>query len=131
MPNATKRQVEAWWYVLASERNRPQAEQSRFKVKPLTQAQRMRIWDDHNWVTVDKEGQRAITSRGLQQAHELCVSQLLEVQNFPLEGPTPWPVDGSKGEKEAYLEMLEDIDVFEIGDAIRTKSTLEVEAKNS
>lgn len=131
MPNATKRQVEAWWYVLDAERAKPKEEQSRFRCQPLTQAQRMRVWDDHNWVTVGTNGERAISTRGLQQAHELCLSQITEVQNFPLDGPKPWPDKGSKGEKEAYLEQLEDMDVFEIGNAIRNKSTLEVEAKNS
>lgn len=131
MPKATKRQVEAWWYVLMSEREKPKEEQSRFLCKPLTQAERMRVWDDHNWVTVDREGQSAVNSRGLQQAHALCVSQIIEVQNFPLEAPRPWPAQGSKAEKEAYLEQLDDMDVFEIGNAVREKSVLEVEAKNS
>jgi hypothetical protein len=130
MPNATKRQVEAWWYVLRSERDKPKDEQSRFRCNPLTQAERMRVWDDHNWVTVNGQtGDRSITSRGLQQAHALCVTQIIEVENFPLEGPKPWP--GSKAARETYLEMLDDMDVFEIGNAIREKATLEVEAKNS
>lgn len=131
MPNATKRQVEAWWYVLVSEREKSKPEQSRFLCQPLTQAERMRVWDDHNWVIVNGDGTSSVNSRGLQQAHELVIDKLRDVQNFPLDGPKPWPANGSKAEKEAYLEMLEDMDVFEIGNAIREKSTLEAEAKNS
>jgi hypothetical protein len=37
--------------------------------------------------------------------------------------------DGSRKEKEAYLELLDDMDVFEIGNAIREKSTLEAGSK--
>jgi hypothetical protein len=131
MPNATKRQVESWWYVLLSEREKPAQEQSKFLLKPLTQAERMRVWDDHNWVTVDKDRNSAVISRGLQQALSLCISQLAEVQNFPLDGPKPWPLGGSRMEKEKYLEMLDDMDILEIGNAIRDKSTLEPEVKNS
>jgi hypothetical protein len=131
MPNAVKRQTEAWWYVLVSERAKPKEEQSRFRLKPLTQSERMRVWDDHNWVTVSADGGSQVNSRGLQQAHSLVVANLLEVENFPLDGPKTWPIDGSRKDKEAYLELLDDMDVFEIGNAIREKSTLEVEAKNS
>jgi hypothetical protein len=131
MPNAVKRQTESWWYTLHSERGKPKDQQSRFRLKPLTQAERMRVWDDHNWVTVKADGESAVNSRGLQQAHALVISNLLEVENFPLDGPKAWPVEGNRKEKEAYLELLDDMDVFEIGNAIREKSTLEVEAKNS
>lgn len=132
MPNATKRQVEAWWYVLLSERDKPKEQQSRFLLKPLTQSQRMRVWDDYNWVQVDKDGGRSINSRAFQQAESLMVEQLLETENFPLDGPKPWPNNGSSPEiKRQYLEMLDDMDVFEIGNAIREKSTLEPEIKNS
>jgi hypothetical protein len=129
LPNATKRQVEAWWYVLQSERDKPQAEQSRFLLKPLTQAERMRVWDDSSWVAIDKNGSKSITARGFQQAHELCMTNIEEVQNFPLDGPKLWPK--SKPERLDYLALLDDMDVFEIGNAVREKSTLEPEAKNS
>jgi hypothetical protein len=131
MPNAVKRQVEAWWYVLLSEREKPKEQQSRFLLKPLTQAERMRVWDDHNWVNVSSDGSSTVSSRGLQQAHALVLTNLLETENFPLDGPRKWPAEGSKTEKLTYLELLDDMDVFEIGNAIREKSTLEPEAKNS
>lgn len=131
MPNATKRQVEAWWYVLLSEREKPKDQQSRFLCNPLKQGERMHVWDDHNWVTVDKDGKRSITTRGLQQAYELCLTNLAKTENFPLDGPKPWPEKGSVAEKAEYLEMLDDMDVFEIGNAIREKATLEPEVKNS
>lgn len=131
MPNATKRQVEAWWQVLKSEQDKPEQEQSKFLLSPLTQAERMRVWDDSSWLTVDKEGNKAISARGFQQAHALLLGKLLEARNFPLDSPRPWPATGTKGEKETYLEMLSDMDVLELGDAIRNRSTLEVEAKNS
>jgi hypothetical protein len=131
MPKRTKRQVESWWYVLVSEREKPKEEQSRFLLKPLTQAERMRVWDDHNWVTVSPDGASSINARGLQQAHALVVSNLLKTENFPLDAPEAWPEKGSRGEKETYLEMLDDMDVFEIGNEIRNKSVLEQEAKNS
>jgi hypothetical protein len=131
MPNARKPQVEAWWQVLESEKGKPEQEQSRFLLGPLTQAERMRVWDDSSWLTVDKDGNKAISARGFQQAHALLLSKLLEVRNFPLDGPKPWPTTGSRGEKESYLELLNDMDVFELGNAVRERSTLEQEAKNS
>ena len=131
MPNATKRQVEAWWYVLVSEREKPMNEQSKFLLKPLTQGERMRVWDDSSWVAIAKDGSRSITARGFQQAHEILMSNLVETQNFPLDGVKAWPANGSGADREAYLEMLADLDVFELGDVIRNRSTLGPEVKNS
>lgn len=131
MPNATKRQVEAWWYVLLSERKRPIDQQSRFKMRPLTQSERMSVWDDSSWVHVDKEGNRTISTRAFQQARSLVLSNLIETEKFPLDGPKRWPVDGSLDEKSTYLDLLDDMDVFEIGNEVREKSTLEPEVKNS
>jgi hypothetical protein len=85
MPNRAKRQVESWWYVLISERDKRKEEQSRFLLKPLTQSERMRVWDDHNFVTVGPDGSSSISARGLQQAHALVVSNLLKTENFPLD----------------------------------------------
>lgn len=131
MPNATKRQVESWWYVLLSEREKPKAEQSRFFCRPLRQYERMHVWDDSAWITIDADGKKTVSARGFQQAHELCLTHLVATENFPLDEVKPWPDKGSKEEKEAYLEMLDDMDLFEIGNAIREKSTLGAEVKNS
>jgi hypothetical protein len=51
----------------------------------------MRVWDDHNWVHGRSDGRRAVNSRGLQQAHALVISNLLEVENFPLDAPKRGP----------------------------------------
>lgn len=131
MPKATKRQVEAWWYVLLSEQKSPREEQSRFLLQPLTQAERARVWDDFKWVAVAPDGSRAITSRAMQQAYSLVLTKLVETENFPTGEAKAWPADGTPEQKQKYLDLLDDMDVFEIGNAIREKSTLEEEVKNS
>jgi hypothetical protein len=118
MPNAVKRQVESWWFVLESEKTLPPDKQSRFLLKPLTQAERLRVWDDYKWVSVDPQGGRSITPRAMQQAEQLVLSNLLETQNFPLDNPITWPASGGLEAKRKYLEMLDDMDVVEIGNAI-------------
>lgn len=130
MPKAVARQIEAWWYTLISERSSKPEEQSRFKLAPLTQAERMRVFDDASWVSVDNDGKSTVQPRGFQQARELLLEKLVETENFPLGAPKAWPANGSRSAKEEYLELLDDMDVFEIGNAIRQKSTLEVAAKN-
>jgi hypothetical protein len=91
----------------------------------------MRTWDDGYWSQIEANGRRTLNSRSFQQAHALVISQLLATENFPLDAPKQWPVDGSRSDKEAYLELLDDMDVYEIGNAIRDRSILEEEAKNS
>lgn len=132
MAEAARRPIEAWWYVLPSDRELPAEKQSRFLLKPLTQAERMEVWDESDWVSVNPEtGERTIRPRGFRQARELVLRNLVDVQNFPVSSPKPFPKDGTRAERETYINDFDDIDLFLIGNEIREHSSLEREVKNS
>lgn len=135
MPNAIKRIVEPFWYVLKSERDKPLEQQSRFLCAPLAQADRMRVWDETAVTSsvMDGSDQKSaiVMSRSFRQAYELAMSNIVEIERFPLDGPKAWPKDGTADQKRQYLEALDDFDVYEIGVAIRERSVLEDEVKNS
>lgn len=132
MAEAARRPIEAWWYVLPSDRDLPAEKQSRFLLKPLSQAERMEAWDESDWVSIDgTTGERTVKPRGFRQARELVIRNLVDVENFPASKPDPFPKGGSQAERTAYIEKLDDIDLFLIGDEIRKHSSLELEVKNS
>lgn len=132
MAEAARRPVEAWWYILPADRDLPAEKQSRFLLKPLTQAERMEAWDESDWVMVDGiTGDRTVRPRGFRQARELVLRNLVDVQNFPASSPKPFPKDGTPAEKATYVDQFDDIDLFLIGDEIRKHSSLEREVKNS
>lgn len=132
MAEAARRPVEAWWYVLPSDQKLPVEQQSRFLLKPLTQAERMEVWDESDWVMIDgTTGDRTVRPRGFRQARELVLRNLVDVQNFPASKPEPFPKDASQAERVTYIDKLDDIDLFLIGDEIRKHSSLEKEVKNS
>jgi hypothetical protein len=121
------RQLGTWTFVPPSDRKLPAAEQTTFVLKPLTQLQRMEVWDNLRWINPDGTA----AGRAFQQARELCLSNIEDVQNFPPGDPKPWPKDGSTQAKAEYLEQFDDMDVLLIGSAIRDHSGLDDDIKNS
>lgn len=135
MPKKKIRPVESWWYVLPSERENPPEQQSRFLLRPLSQADRMAVWDDLQRIRVERgdgpRGETTIQKRDFQSALELVVSHLERTENFPLGEPQPWDPAWSEERKRSYLEMLDDLDVYLIGNEIRDHAVVEPAAKNS
>ena len=131
MPRRSVRPVEAFWFVLPAERKLPAEEQSRFKFRPLSQAERMRAMDNIESVTIEATGERQLRFRSFQQARETVILTLLETQNFPIDGAQPYDPTAPREDREKYLELLDDNDVYALGDHVFDHSTLGTDAKNS
>lgn len=128
---ATKRPTGTWRFIPPEDRTLPKERQSVFILSPLTQAERMRAWDNLRWIDQDAAGNRTIRSRAYQEALELCIAHIEDVENFPADKPAPFPKNGSSPEeKAAYLDQLDDVSILVIGSEIRNHSSLEEEAKN-
>jgi hypothetical protein len=132
MAKATKRVTESWWYILPSDRELPESEQSRFQLSPLTYAERARMYDQREVIRQSNGGdERTIESRMFSVLAELALTHLEDVENFPASEPLPWPKNGNRDAKQRYLDMLADADVLSIGTEIMVKSTLGDAEKNS
>ena len=131
MAKKANRVVEPFKYVLPADRVLPAGEQSVFTFRPLTQGERMRATDTVEVVHVEGSGERQIRFRTFEQAREVVLACLIKVENFPSEEPIPYPGDGTREEKYRYLEMLDDYDVYRLGDHVIDHSTLGPPEKNS
>jgi hypothetical protein len=127
---ATKRPTGTWRFIPPQDRKLKKEKQTTFVLSPLTQAERMSVWDNLKWVEQDEAGNRTIKSRSYQQALELCIGHIEDVENFPAGKPQAWPKNGDIEGKLKYLDQLDDVSILVIGSEIRNHSTLEEEAKN-
>jgi hypothetical protein len=100
-----------------------------FVLSPLSQGERMAVWDNLKWIEQDTAGNRTISSRSYQQALELCIAHIEDVENFPAGKPKPWPKNGA-GREGRVPGQLDDVSILVIGSEIRNHSSLEEEAKN-
>jgi hypothetical protein len=127
--------AETWSYVLRSDRELPLEQQSRFVLRPLTQAERLQGVDALVHTRTESGGAILQVGRSAQVARDFALSHIVSTQNFPSDGPRPWPADGSLSERSSYLEMLSDDHVSELGNEIWTRSSLakseEAALKNS
>lgn len=132
MARKATRSTELFTYILPRDQKLPVAEQTVFTCRPLTQRERMRAMDNVEAVQIDGgTGEKQLRFRGFQQAYDIVLLCLLEVENFPAENPVPYPAKGDREEKEKYLEMLDDFDVHALGDHIFDHSTIGSAEKNS
>lgn len=131
MPKKPVRQVESWWFVLPDDRVLDAAEQGRFLLAPLTQAERLRAWDERERIQI-ANGTIVQDSRAFRQARELVLSNLVSTENVPSDAPSAWPGrEAPREQREAWLEAnLDDFDVVAIGVEIRERSTLGPAEKN-
>ena len=126
------RDVENFTYVLRGDRQLPPAEQTTFRFRPLTQAERVRILDGMEVVLVDPATRtRAIKPCGVQQAYEVVLLSLVGVENFPAGTAEPYPLDKGREACAKYLEGLDDTHVFELGNYVIDRATLGPPEKNS
>lgn len=131
MAKRSERPVEPFWFVLHADQKLPAGEQSRWRFRPLTQAERMDMLDSIEVVTEDRAGTRSSRFRNFQQARETVLLCLMEVENFPAGAPEKYPQSGTRSEKSKYLEMVEDVEVYALGDHVFFHSTLGPTEKNS
>lgn len=132
MPKKPKRVAEDWTFILPDERALPPEEQGRFRLSPLTLAERMRVRDERSRLTTTAAGEVIVQSRAWTQLRELVIEHLLSTENVPSDAPSPWPgLDSSREKREKWLdENLEDLDVATIGIEIRDKALFGGELKN-
>lgn len=133
---------ESWRYVPLEDRGLPIEEQTTFILTPLTQGERVKVWDGGSWVQQDGAGRSVMLPRSYELAYELCVEHIADIENFPAKkkdadsgmytnGETKlFPVAGTKAEKLKYLDQFDDLTILEVGNEIRDKSTLDTTAKN-
>lgn len=131
MAKRSQRPVEAFWFVLKKDQALPAEEQSRFKFRPLTQAERMRAMDNIESVTIEATGERQLRFRSFQQAREIVITALVDTENFPAGEPLKFDFKASREDREKYVELMEDNDVYAMGDHVFDHSTLGKDAKNS
>lgn len=129
MASKQKRAAETWRYVLVSDQALPPEQQSGFTLRPLTQLERADVRDNMTRFVTVPEGGRVAVARDHRLSVELCVSNIVAVENFPAGAAEPWPE--GKAARFAYLEQLDDAYVQEIGNELWLKATLGDDAKNS
>lgn len=122
-----KRPTGTWVYIPKDDAELPADQQTRITCRQLTQGERMEAWDNLNWTQRDTEGNVTLLPRTFRMARELCISCIVQVENF---ATTPWPQYGSDEEKGAWLDNLPDMEMLAIGQAIRSRAFLEDEIKN-
>lgn len=130
MATRSKRPVEAFWFVLKKDQKLPAEEQSRFKFRPLTQAERMRAMDNIESVAIEATGERQLRFRSFQQAREIVITTLVDTENFPAGDHAKFDPKASREDREKYVELMEDNDVYAMGDYVFDHSTLGQDAKN-
>lgn len=125
------RDVENFTYVLRGDRALPPAEQSTFRFRPLTQAERVRILDGMEVVLVDPSTRtRSIKPCGVQQAYDAVLLSLVAADNFPAGAAEPYPIDKGREACVKYLEGLDDLSVLELGNYVIDRATLGPPEKN-
>lgn len=134
MAQRASRPAESFTYIPIADRALPVEQQSRFTLRPMTLTERAAARDNMSRTQV-RDGERTIASRSRQLAVELTLNHLLAAENFPAGEPKPWPADAPLADRQAYLELLGDDLVNEIGNEVYIRSTLAgaggAEIKNS
>lgn len=128
------RQAEAFTYIPKADRELPVEQQSRFVLRPLSLAERLRAIDELRVVEhrdVDGVVSEIVHTRGFQQSGELVRTHLLDAHNFPAGAPERWPADGTRAQQDAYLEQLDEFLILELGNALRERSAMSDAAGNS
>ncbi|MEX1185321.1 MAG: hypothetical protein WEA80_01870 [Gemmatimonadaceae bacterium] len=130
MARKTTRPAEPFKYILPRDRKLPAAEQTVFTCRPLAQQERMQAMDNVEAVQIDGSGERQLRFRGFQQAYEIVMRCLVDVENFPAGSPVPYPSKEDREARAKYLEMMDDFDVHALGDHIFDHSTIGSAEKN-
>lgn len=128
MPKKFKRSTESWEYVLERDREAPPEEQSRFMLRPLTVSERAAVHSNLVMLAEATDGTRQTQTRSHIVGVSIAVQNIVGVENFPSDQPTPWPA--TRDERLKYLEQLHDDDVQEIANEVFAKSTIDTALKN-
>jgi hypothetical protein len=130
MAKRATRVVEPFWYVLFEDKTLPAGQQTRWRFRPLSQAERMDFLDQTEIVTEDGTGTRQLRFRNFAQSREIVLLTLIEVENFPAGDPVKYPDAGSRDQKSKWLEDVADTQIYELGQHVFNHSTLGIPEKN-
>jgi hypothetical protein len=130
MAKRATRVVEPFWYVLLEDKTLPAGQQTRWRFRPLSQAERMDFLDQTEIVTEDGTGTRQLRFRNFAQSREIVLLTLIEVENFPAGDPVKYPDVGSREQKSKWLEDVADSQIYELGQHVFNHSTLGTPEKN-
>jgi hypothetical protein len=125
---ATRRSSESFWLTPKADQGLPADDQSRFKFRPLTQAERMNALDDFAVHIKRADGSMELKTRDYGQSRTIVRAHLIEVDNFPAGAPEPWPAD--EAARDAYLEQIDDMVLHELGQAVLDRGVMEPAAGN-
>lgn len=132
MARKSTRPTEPFTYILPEDKKLPAEEQTVFTCRPLSQQERMRAMDAMEVVQLDgRSGERQIRFRSFEQKREIALMCIIDVSNFPVGSPKPFPAKGDAEEKAKYLAEMEDVDVYLVGEYIFDHSTIGSAEKNS
>jgi hypothetical protein len=124
-----ERLAESWTYIVVTDRALPPEDQTVFRLRPMSQAERLAAFDDASRTVVQLDGTQAVIGRERQVAHRICLTHIEEIRNFPASAAMPWPTN--REARERYLELLDDDVIREVGNEIYDRSTAGVAEKNS
>lgn len=117
--------------ILSADRAAPIHERSVFVVTPLLERDRFRMSDEATIRVRRPDNLVETIDRGYAQALDACVIAVTDVENFPSDGPLPYPKAGSYDEKVAYLAQLTMPGVYELGRIILDAAYASAAEKNS
>jgi hypothetical protein len=129
MASKITRPAQSWTYILDDDRDLPDAEQSRFTLRPLTQQERAVIRDEIGRIETGKDGTKSVISRSYRQGIEIVLDAIVSIENFPAGAPQPWPDD--RQQRRQYIDMLSDHYVQELANEAWFKSVAGDDVKNS
>lgn len=127
MARTVKRPTTSWEYVLKADRTLPEEEQTRFTLRPMAYLERAAVLDDFQPSDPTIGGQDGGTSRIWRNAWKIALNHIVAVENFPVGAPQPWPE--SRGAKMAYLDLLDNDDILEIGNEVWSRSGLGIDGE--
>lgn len=91
----------------------------------------MKALDNIESVTIEATGEKQLRFRSFQQARDTVIATLIDTENFPDEGSAPFPVSGTREERERYIADIDDNDLYALGDYVFDRSTIGDTEKNS
>lgn len=128
---AARRPTGPFEIVPRGDRELPVTEQSRFLVRPLSLEERMATYDMLSVSGKVPDGTEIEMRRHWRVYCDLVRTHLVSTTNFPAGEPKPWPKDGTADEREAYLQLLPDLELYLLGLDLFNASILEDHAGNS
>jgi hypothetical protein len=129
MARTNQRATAAFTYVLIGDRELPPEQQTEFVLRPMTVDEHAAAHDGLVRTVYDKDGNRTIVQRTRQQGVAIALEHIVDVHNFPVDKPQPWPEERAK--RRDFLSLMMPGDVQEVAAEVMRRADVGVEEKNS